>query len=100
MSDLCPSCREPLDYPSGDGCAAMTKHKVSDMMITVDLKTFEEMSDKIIDTEDTIRELFALLDITEQTDDGRYFRPNVIHSRRALDAEKLEQVLRKLKKWV
>jgi len=30
MSDhpnLCPSCREPLDYPSGDGCAAMTKHK-------------------------------------------------------------------------
>ena len=27
MTDLCPSCREPLDYPSGDGCAAMTKHK-------------------------------------------------------------------------
>lgn len=23
----CPSCREPLNYPSGDGCAAMTKHK-------------------------------------------------------------------------
>jgi hypothetical protein len=27
MTDLCPSCREPLDYPSGDGCAAMTMHK-------------------------------------------------------------------------
>ena len=27
MTDLCPSCREPLDYPSGDGCAAMTKHQ-------------------------------------------------------------------------
>ena len=26
-TNLCPSCREPLDYPSGDGCAAMTKHK-------------------------------------------------------------------------
>ena len=26
MDDLCPSCREPLDYPSGDGCAAMNKH--------------------------------------------------------------------------
>ena len=26
MTNLCPSCREPLDYPSGDGCAAMTKH--------------------------------------------------------------------------
>jgi hypothetical protein len=22
----CPSCREPLTLPSGDGCAAMTKH--------------------------------------------------------------------------
>ena len=26
MDDICPSCREPLDFPSGDGCAAMTKH--------------------------------------------------------------------------
>jgi len=31
MTELCPSCREPLDYPSGDGCAAMTKHKVKPM---------------------------------------------------------------------
>ena len=28
MTDLCPSCREPLDYPSGDGCAAMTLHQL------------------------------------------------------------------------
>jgi len=27
MAEICPSCREPLDYPSGDGCAAMTKHE-------------------------------------------------------------------------
>jgi hypothetical protein len=27
MTNLCPSCREPLDYPSGDGCAAMTMHQ-------------------------------------------------------------------------
>ena len=26
MTDLCPSCREPLDWPYGDGCAAMIKH--------------------------------------------------------------------------
>ena len=26
MDNTCPSCREPLDCPSGDGCAAMTKH--------------------------------------------------------------------------
>ena len=31
MSELCPSCREPLDYPSGDGCAAMSRHKEIEM---------------------------------------------------------------------
>ena len=30
MTNLCPSCREPLRYPSGDGCAAMTKHYTLD----------------------------------------------------------------------
>jgi len=44
-----------------------------------------------------VRELFRLLDITEQTDEGRVFRPNRISSCRALDAEKLEQVLKELK---
>jgi len=28
MTNLCPSCREPVDHPSGDGCAAMTKHRI------------------------------------------------------------------------
>jgi hypothetical protein len=27
MTNLCPSCKEPVDQPSGDGCAAMTKHQ-------------------------------------------------------------------------
>ena len=27
---LCPSCREPLNYPSGDGCANMTAHATSE----------------------------------------------------------------------
>ena len=44
-----------------------------------------------------VRELFRLLDITEETDDGRYFKPNKIYSSRAMDAEKLEQVLKELK---
>lgn len=44
-----------------------------------------------------VKELFRLLDITEQTDEGRYFRPNRIVSYRALDAEKLNQVLVELK---
>ena len=44
-----------------------------------------------------IEQLFALLEVTEETDDGRVFRPNRISSCRALDAEKLEQVLKELK---
>jgi len=33
MTDLnpCPSCGEPLDHPSGDGCANMTAHKERDV---------------------------------------------------------------------
>jgi hypothetical protein len=27
MTNLCPSCKEPVDHPSGDGCAAMTRHQ-------------------------------------------------------------------------
>jgi len=44
-----------------------------------------------------VRELFRLLDITEETDEGRVFRPNKISSCRAMDAEKLNQVLKELK---
>ena len=44
-----------------------------------------------------VRELFVLLDKTEETDEGRVFRPNKISSCRALDAEKLEQVSKELK---
>ena len=44
-----------------------------------------------------VKELFILLDKTEETDDGRVFHPNQISSCRALDAEKLNQVLKELK---
>jgi hypothetical protein len=44
-----------------------------------------------------VRELFVLLDKTEETDDGRVFRPNKISSCHTMDAEKLEQVLKELK---
>lgn len=47
-----------------------------------------------------VKELFRLLDITEQTDEGRYFRPNRIVSYRALDAEKLQKVLMDLKAMI
>jgi hypothetical protein len=52
---------------------------------------------KLQDQTTLIEQLFVLLDRTEETDDGRVFHPNTIRSCRALDAEKLEQVLDKLK---
>jgi hypothetical protein len=44
-----------------------------------------------------VKELFVLLDRTEETDDGRVFRPNQISSCRAMDSMKLEKVLAALK---
>ena len=68
------------------------------MMITIDLKNFEEMTDKIIDMREAIRDLFALLDVTEESEDGRVFHPNKLVSCRAADAEKLESILAKLRR--
>jgi hypothetical protein len=44
-----------------------------------------------------VKELFELLERTEETDEGRVFHPNRISSCRALDAEKLNQILVGLK---
>ena len=43
------------------------------------------------------KELFMLLDVTEESDDGRVFHPNRISSCRAMDAEKLNSILVALK---
>ena len=47
-----------------------------------------------------IEQLFAVLEITEQTDEGRVFHPNIIRSSRALDAEKLKTIMAELKRTV
>jgi hypothetical protein len=44
MTNLCPSCREPLHYPSGDGCAAMTKHYALDPDLPAQLEAVAEMA--------------------------------------------------------
>ena len=62
-----------------------------------DRELYEKVLMDLAEMKVLLKWLFALLDITEQTDEGRYFKPNVIRSCRTLDAEKLEQVLGKLK---
>ena len=44
-----------------------------------------------------VDKLFNLLDIEEETDEGRVFRPNVIRSCRVSDGAEIEDVLRALK---
>jgi hypothetical protein len=45
-------------------------------------------------------ELMRLLDIEEESDSGKLFRPNVIISCRALDADKLNRILLMIKEIV
>ena len=55
---------------------------------------------KLDDQTNLIEQLFSLLEITEQKEDGRYFHPTTIICRRALDAEKLKKILAELKRSV
>lgn len=60
----------------------------------------EELEVKLADQAHLIGQFFALLNVTEESDEGRTFRPNVITSCRVADAEKLEHILIKLKGFI
>ena len=47
-----------------------------------------------------LEDFFTLLDKTEETDEGRVFRPNHISSCRVQDGQKLENLLRLMKATV
>ena len=57
----------------------------------------EELEAKLAYQTNLVKQFFALLDVTEETQDGRVFHPNQIRSSRMLDAEKLESILAELK---
>ena len=44
-----------------------------------------------------VRDYFALLDIQEETDDGRPFFPNRLGSCRVMDGVKMEDALKRMK---
>jgi len=62
-----------------------------------DIEQQQEAADLIEELEGLIKELFVLLERKEETDEGRVFHPTTIQSCRAMDAEKLEQIMRQLK---
>ena len=49
------------------------------------------------DLKDLVRRMFAILDIEEETDDGRPFHPNRFSSCRVYDAQKLEVILERMR---
>jgi hypothetical protein len=44
-----------------------------------------------------VRDFFRILDIVEETDEGRPFRPTNITSCRAMDGAKLNDILKRMK---
>jgi hypothetical protein len=64
---ICPSCREPLTYPSGDGCANMTKH--TDKTMSDDLvKRLASPYPKDEDVEEVTLPIWVILLTTEAAD--------------------------------
>ena len=61
------------------------------------VRRIEELEAKLTNQTHMIAQVFALLDVTEETEDGRVFHPTQIRSSRVLDAEKLESILAELK---
>jgi len=55
---------------------------------------------RIVRLETAWHDFFHILDITEESDSGREFRPTRITSCRSLDASKLELVLERAKKLI
>ena len=47
-----------------------------------------------------LKEMFEILDVVETTDEGNEFRPNKFVSCRAMDGERLGQILNELKKEI
>ena len=52
------------------------------------------------DIKDLVKEFISLLDVVETTDEGREHRPNRITSYRAMDGERMGQILVTLKSMV
>lgn len=59
-----------------------------------------EAADYIEELGEKIRQLFAILEVTEMTDEGRTFHPTYITSCRAVDGAKMDTILADLKRVV
>ena len=66
-------------------------------LVSLLVREAEELEAKLQHQTHLIEQLFALLDKTEETDDGTVFHPNQLRSCRASDTEKLNKILAELR---
>lgn len=60
-------------------------------------QAYRDLEEKLQNQTDLIKQFFALLETTEETDEGRVFHPTTIRSCRVIHTQKLEEILGKLK---
>lgn len=48
----------------------------------------------------TLAEFFRYLDVVEESDSGKPFRPNFISSCRVMDGMAMDKLLKELKQWI
>jgi hypothetical protein len=93
--------RYQLDYHHTQTYAEMVEDCDGDWVKYNDYKAasdrIEELEAKLTNQTHMIAQVFALLDVTEETEDGRVFHPTQIRSSRVLDAEKLGALLAELR---
>ena len=66
------------------------------------MSEFTERHEKLCELEQLVAEFFRLVDKVEESDGGRFFRPNqfVINSCRAMDGHRLGQIIPRMKEIV
>lgn len=108
----CISCGEPLDYPAGDGCAAMLDHRPDEYRKTRDSaskvrkqysKTLERLEDemslqsKAQQYDVLVAALFGLLTKGEESEEGTFQKDITLTCSKEDSRQKLEEVLKQLK---
>ena len=76
---------------------ALTWNDIGNPYVTPQFRQPETPSVVLSSLQQAVRDYFALLDIEEETDDGRRFFPNRLGSCRVMDGVKMEAALRRMK---
>lgn len=96
---LVPEC-DNMNYRQGDPtCTVVVEH--ADKHMDVVHKLMAIMRGKDEELSQAVREFFAILDTTEDSEmTGKEFHPTTIQSCRVLESQKLEKILSRMKQLI